>query len=96
MNRHGAVVPVLNHVYVCTLNGTATVLEMLRGGIIIQSGNDAHLKAMAEHIAGNEAYICPHDEPRSQTYRYEEYFISSTQQVCLLKVITQLLKIWLY
>ncbi|TCM67726.1 penicillin-binding protein 6 [Acinetobacter calcoaceticus] len=34
------------------LNGTATVLEMLRG-IIIQSGNDAS-KAMAEHIAGNE------------------------------------------
>ncbi len=29
------------------LNGTATVLEMLRG-IIIQSGNDAS-KAMAEH-----------------------------------------------
>ena len=34
------------------LNGTATVLEMLRG-IIIQSGNDAS-KAIAEHIAGNE------------------------------------------
>ena len=34
------------------LNGTATVLEMLRG-IIVQSGNDAS-KAMAEHIAGNE------------------------------------------
>lgn len=34
------------------LNGTATVLEMLRG-IIIQSGNDAS-KAMAEHISGNE------------------------------------------
>ncbi|NDM10099.1 D-alanyl-D-alanine carboxypeptidase PBP5/6 [Acinetobacter baumannii] len=34
------------------LNGTATVLEKLRG-IIIQSGNDAS-KAMAEHIAGNE------------------------------------------
>jgi D-alanyl-D-alanine carboxypeptidase (penicillin-binding protein 5/6) len=34
------------------LNGTATVLEMLRG-IIIQSGNDAS-KAVAEHIAGNE------------------------------------------
>ncbi|MDF2418080.1 D-alanyl-D-alanine carboxypeptidase PBP5/6 [Acinetobacter beijerinckii] len=34
------------------LNGTATVLEMLRG-IIIQSGNDAS-KAMAEHVAGNE------------------------------------------
>ncbi len=34
------------------LNGTASVLEMLRG-IIIQSGNDAS-KAMAEHIAGNE------------------------------------------
>lgn len=34
------------------LNGTATVLQMLRG-IIIQSGNDAS-KAMAEHIAGNE------------------------------------------
>ena len=34
------------------LNGSATVLEMLRG-IIIQSGNDAS-KAMAEHIAGNE------------------------------------------
>ncbi len=34
------------------LNGSATVLEMLRG-IIIQSGNDAS-KAMAEHISGNE------------------------------------------
>lgn len=34
------------------LNGTATVLEMLRG-IIIQSGNDAS-KAMAEYISGNE------------------------------------------
>lgn len=34
------------------LNGTATVLEMLRG-IIIQSGNDAS-KAMAEHVSGNE------------------------------------------
>jgi len=34
------------------LNGTATVLEMLRG-IIVQSGNDASI-AMAEHIAGNE------------------------------------------
>ncbi|MCH7337080.1 D-alanyl-D-alanine carboxypeptidase PBP5/6 [Acinetobacter sp. NIPH 2699] len=34
------------------LNGSATVLEMLRG-IIVQSGNDAS-KAMAEHIAGNE------------------------------------------
>ena len=34
------------------LNGTATVLQMLRG-IIIQSGNDAS-EAMAEHIAGNE------------------------------------------
>ena len=34
------------------LNGTATVLEMLRG-IIIQSGNDAS-KAVAEHVAGNE------------------------------------------
>ncbi|CAG68101.1 D-alanyl-D-alanine carboxypeptidase PBP5/6 [Acinetobacter baylyi] len=34
------------------LNGTATVLEMLRG-IIVQSGNDAS-KAMAEHVAGNE------------------------------------------
>lgn len=40
------------------LNGTATVLEMLRG-IIVQSGNDAS-KAMAEHISGNEgsfAYV---------------------------------------
>ena len=34
------------------LNGTATVLEMLRG-IIVQSGNDAS-KAMAEHISGTE------------------------------------------
>lgn len=34
------------------LDGTATVLEMLRG-IIVQSGNDAS-KAMAEHISGNE------------------------------------------
>jgi D-alanyl-D-alanine carboxypeptidase (penicillin-binding protein 5/6) len=34
------------------LNGTATVVEMLRG-IIVQSGNDAS-KAMAEHISGSE------------------------------------------
>ncbi|WP_374315252.1 D-alanyl-D-alanine carboxypeptidase family protein [Aquabacterium sp.] len=34
------------------LNGTASVIDMLRG-IIIQSGNDAS-KAMAEHIAGTE------------------------------------------
>ena len=34
------------------LNGSASVVDMLRG-IIIQSGNDAS-KAMAEHIAGNE------------------------------------------
>ena len=34
------------------LNGSASVLDMLRG-IIIQSGNDAS-KAVAEHIAGNE------------------------------------------
>ncbi|MBF7682098.1 D-alanyl-D-alanine carboxypeptidase PBP5/6 [Acinetobacter sp. B5B] len=34
------------------LNGTATVMQMLRG-IIVQSGNDS-AKAMAEHLAGNE------------------------------------------
>lgn len=34
------------------LNGSASVLDMLRG-IIIQSGNDAS-KAIAEHLAGNE------------------------------------------
>lgn len=34
------------------LNGSASVLDMLRG-IIIQSGNDAS-KAVAEHISGNE------------------------------------------
>lgn len=34
------------------LNGSASVIDMLRG-IIIQSGNDAS-KAMAEHIAGTE------------------------------------------
>ncbi len=34
------------------LNGSASVMEMLRG-IVIQSGNDAS-KAVAEHIAGNE------------------------------------------
>ena len=34
------------------LNGTASVLDMLRG-IIVQSGNDAS-KAVAEHLAGNE------------------------------------------
>jgi len=38
--------------YVCSIEWTASVLDMLRG-IIIQSGNDAS-KAMAEHIAGNE------------------------------------------
>ena len=35
------------------LNGSASVLDMLRG-IIIQSGNDAS-KAVAEHLAGTEA-----------------------------------------
>lgn len=35
------------------LNGSASVMDMLRG-IIIQSGNDAS-KAMAEHLAGTEA-----------------------------------------
>jgi D-alanyl-D-alanine carboxypeptidase (penicillin-binding protein 5/6) len=47
------------------LNGTATVLEMLRG-IIIQSGNDAS-KAMAEHISGNEgsfAYVMNQEAKR--------------------------------
>lgn len=34
------------------LNGSASVIDMLRG-IIIQSGNDAS-KALAEHISGNE------------------------------------------
>jgi D-alanyl-D-alanine carboxypeptidase (penicillin-binding protein 5/6) len=34
------------------LNGSASVLDMLRG-IIVQSGNDAS-KAVAEHLAGNE------------------------------------------
>jgi D-alanyl-D-alanine carboxypeptidase (penicillin-binding protein 5/6) len=34
------------------LNGSASVLDMLRG-IVIQSGNDAS-KAVAEHISGNE------------------------------------------
>lgn len=47
------------------LNGSASVIDMLRG-IIIQSGNDAS-KAMAEHISGNEgafAEVMNHEAKR--------------------------------
>ncbi len=59
------------------LNGTATVLKMLRG-IIIQSGNDAS-KAMAEHIAGNEGTFAHMMNQEAKTYRNDQYqFINST------------------
>ena len=53
------------------LNGTATVLEMLRG-IIIQSGNDAS-KAMAEHIAGNEGTFAHMMNQEAKRNRHDKY-----------------------
>ena len=59
------------------LNGTATVLEMLRG-IIIQSGNDAS-KAMAEHIAGNEGTFAHMMNQEAQRVgMVNTHFINST------------------
>ena len=59
------------------LNGTATVLEMLRG-IIIQSGNDAS-KAMAEHIAGNEGtFAHMMNQEAKRVGMVNTHFINST------------------
>ena len=59
------------------LNGTATVLEMLRG-IIIQSGNDAS-KAMAEHIAGNEGtFVYMMNQEAKRVGMVNTHFINST------------------
>ncbi len=59
------------------LNGTATVLEMLRG-IIIQSGNDAS-KAMAEHISGNEgAFAYSMNQEAKRIGMSNTHFINST------------------
>ena len=59
------------------LNGTATVLEMLRG-IIIQSGNDAS-KAMAEHIAGNEGtFVHMMNQEAKRVGMVNTHFINST------------------
>ncbi|UUM26069.1 D-alanyl-D-alanine carboxypeptidase PBP5/6 [Acinetobacter colistiniresistens] len=59
------------------LNGTATVLEMLRG-IIIQSGNDAS-KAMAEHVAGNEGtFAHMMNQEAKRVGMVNTHFINST------------------
>ena len=59
------------------LNGTATVLEMLRG-IIVQSGNDAS-KAMAEHIAGNEGtFAHMMNQEAKRVGMVNTHFINST------------------
>ena len=59
------------------LNGTATVLEMLRG-IIIQSGNDAS-KAKAEHIAGNEGtFAHMMNQEAKRVGMVNTHFINST------------------
>ena len=59
------------------LNGTTTVLEMLRG-IIIQSGNDAS-KAMAEHIAGNEGtFAHMMNQEAKRVGMVNTHFINST------------------
>ncbi|MDU6055310.1 MAG: D-alanyl-D-alanine carboxypeptidase PBP5/6 [Acinetobacter junii] len=59
------------------LNGTATVLEMLRG-IIIQSGNDAS-KAMAEHIAGDEGtFAHMMNQEAKRVGMVNTHFINST------------------
>ena len=59
------------------LNGTATVLEMLRG-IIIQSGHDAS-KAMAEHIAGNEGtFAHMMNQEAKRVGMVNTHFINST------------------
>lgn len=59
------------------LNGTATVLEMLRG-IIIQSGNDAS-KAMAEHISGNEgSFAYAMNQEAKRVGMVNTHFINAT------------------
>lgn len=59
------------------LNGTASVLDMLRG-IIIQSGNDAS-KAMAEHIAGNEGTFAHQMNQEAQRIGMKNtHFMNST------------------
>ena len=59
------------------LNGTATVLEMLRG-IIIQSGNDAS-KAMAEHISGNEgSFVYAMNQEAKRVGMVNTHFINAT------------------
>lgn len=59
------------------LNGTATVLEMLRG-IIIQSGNDAS-KAMADYVAGNETSFAEMMNQESQRLKLTNtHFMNST------------------
>ena len=59
------------------LNGTASVVEMLRG-IIIQSGNDAS-KAMAEHIAGNEGtFAHMMNEEAKRIHMKNTQFMNST------------------
>lgn len=60
------------------LNGTASVLEMLRGIIDLQSGNDAS-KAMAEHIAGNEgAFAYSMNQEAKRIGLTNTHFINST------------------
>lgn len=59
------------------LNGTATVLQMLRG-VIVQSGNDAS-KALAEHIAGNEGtFAHMMNEEAKRIGMSNTHFVNST------------------
>lgn len=59
------------------LNGSASVIDMLRG-IIIQSGNDAS-KAMAEHIAGNEgAFAEMMNQEAKQLGMTHSHFMNAT------------------
>ena len=59
------------------VNETASVIDMLRG-IIIQSGNDAS-KAMAEHIAGDEAsFAALMNDEAQQLGMTRSHFVNAT------------------
>ena len=59
------------------LNGSASVMDMLRG-IIIQSGNDAS-KAVAEHISGNEgAFAVVMNQEAKRIGMNNSHFLNAT------------------
>ncbi len=59
------------------LNGTASVIDMLRG-VIIQSGNDAS-KALAEHIAGTEpAFAALMNKEAKRLGMKNSHFVNAT------------------